>query len=177
MLRNTIINVYLLFFSEFCFAISFVLLAAIIKDSVATRNERLKPHIYIKDASGVRLTRKLEPLYYNLTLIPIFDDFSFIGEESILVTANDMVATITLHIDELTINEDSIYVVDMQNGKNLTLESLEYNPEYQFFIIHVTTNMTTGSQYLIHIDFNGTLVHDDWTGFYRTSYVINGETR
>ena len=48
--------------------------------------------------------------------------------------------------------------------------------ERQFFILHLTSQVTAGKQYVFRVKYRG-ILNDDLTGFYRSSYIINNQTR
>ena len=46
----------------------------------------------------------------------------------------------------------------------------------QFFILHLTSRVTVGKQYVFRMKYRGALA-DDMVGFYRSSYTFNNQTR
>ena len=60
---------------------------------------------------GLRLNKTLIPYHYDLELWPRFydgDDFGFSGEVTIHFTAKEESDVIVLHVDTLTVHEDSL---------------------------------------------------------------------
>ncbi len=58
----------------------------------------------------------------------------------------------------------------------LTIEGFGYDADREFFIVYTTEMMTSGQTVELKMSFLGE-VADDLAGFYRSSYVENGETK
>lgn len=51
-----------------------------------------------------------------------------------------------------------------------------YDEEKQFFILHLSGSLESGSQYRVFIRYTG-LINDRLQGFYRSSYKMENEVR
>lgn len=122
----------------------------------ASENYRLPSHAY--------------PVHYDLTLEPNFSDFSFAGEASIELEITEEASNLTLHAYNLTVSVENVIFGDVE------VESVDYNENYQFLIIHLGKNVSQGS-YVLNITYEGYLNTNN-RGFYRGNYQnSDGETR
>ncbi|KAB0800418.1 hypothetical protein PPYR_06158 [Photinus pyralis] len=124
----------------------------------------------------IRLPRSILPDAYDVKLIPFIleGNFTFKGEITIRVNVTEAVSNITLHSDELEINQKSITVNDLQNN-TFAVEKIENDTERQFLIIFPKEKLQAG-QYDIYIEFKG-ILNDQMQGFYRSSYNVETEVR
>ncbi|XP_048524081.1 aminopeptidase N [Dendroctonus ponderosae] len=128
----------------------------------------------VKDL-GLRLSKDMVPDSYKVHLIPFIqeDNFTFHGEEIILVNVSEASTNVTLHsvglsivaVNVMNINNESISVKDVR--------SLERK---QFIVIDLDGVVEAGQQYQIYIKFKGVL-NDMLQGFYRSSYVEQNVTK
>lgn len=130
---------------------------------------------------NMRLPRNTIPKSYDIKLIPflIEDNFTFIGEVTILVEIVEESRNITLHSMELIINEVNLYFLNSTNNNN-TKESIQitnkrHDIPNQFYIIETDTKLSKGF-YQLHFKYEGAL-NDDLQGFYRSSYMSGNEKR
>lgn len=132
---------------------------------------------------SVRLPKSVLPHSYDIQLIPFIREgnFTFQGEVAILVNVTEATNNITLHADELTVDYSSISVLELVRDElnlkynNVPVSGIRRDKKRQFLIIHLDDQLTA-EQYLIKIKFKGVL-NDVLQGFYRSSYVINNQTR
>ena len=85
--------------------------------------------------------------------------------------------TIKLHAKELDILDGDVTVTSVENNTNL-LASQSYEPEDDFYVLHLSHPLQQGHKYSIYIPFHGNLT-EGLAGFYRSSYVdrVTNHTR
>lgn len=127
---------------------------------------------------NVRLPRAVVPESYVIKLIPFIyvNNFTFNGEVEIVVNVKENARNITLHVNDLIIDQDSVKVKDAQTERNLVIEKLGNDTDRQFFIILLKEEVVKDRQYKVQIKFIGNL-NDALQGFYRSSYAVGNETR
>ncbi|KAF5299269.1 hypothetical protein FQA39_LY02442 [Lamprigera yunnana] len=133
----------------------------------------------VNKTTDVRLPRSIIPEYYDIKLIPFLQEgnFTFNGEVKIKLNVTENTTNITLHADELFIDETSINVYDMSNDtSSISVRNIENDTEKQFLIINLTKELDAGKQYTLRILFIGTL-NNLMQGFYRSSYLVNQKRR
>jgi len=115
-----------------------------------------------------RLSRNVIPSRYFISLTPDFDDFTFRGLSYIKVNIEEATSIITLHAADLDITKAA---ADLGNKtKNIT-----YNKKHQTVSLEFIDQLRPGTRWLT-LGFKGKL-NDKMHGFYRTSYMVNGEKR
>ncbi|XP_050068381.1 aminopeptidase N [Anopheles maculipalpis] len=152
----------------------------------------------------LRLPRSIEPVAYDIRLIPwlVEDNFTFVGTVEILVNVLEDCNNVTLHVAALNIHSASVERVPLErrgNGKEkrptedseagnevtndatVLQEMLEIDHNLtvaskQFYILMLKTKLRQGEQYKVRITYEGVL-NDYLQGFYRSSYTANNETR
>lgn len=138
-----------------------------------------------KSSVNVRLPSSLHPHSYDLQLIPfvVEGNFTFHGEVTIWINVTESTNNITLHADDLMIDESSILIYETvldESGnfvnQTTTIRSIANDTEKQFFIIHLTGELEAGKRYYIYIKFIG-ILNDLLQGFYRSSYTVDNQTR
>jgi hypothetical protein len=134
------------------------------------------------DSSDIRIDYRLRtnvrPIHYKITLDPLMEEGSepsiFTGVVEITVKVYDETENITLHHNEITINE--FVITRVSTGSNLTtIES--YDPVTHFWVLKLDTSnaeetertFRRNEEYLIIAQYTGKL-DDDMHGFYRSSY-------
>lgn len=132
--------------------------------------------------SNMRLPRSIIPKSYDIKLIPFMveENFTFIGEVTILVEVIEECKNITLHSLELTINEVNLHFLNSTNDNNTTKEALpitnkSYDIPNQFYVLETEAELRKGF-YQLHFKYEGVL-DDDLQGFYRSSYTVGNEKR
>ncbi|CAH1779550.1 unnamed protein product [Owenia fusiformis] len=128
---------------------------------------------------GLRLNRTLIPSHYNIELKPYFyegDDFGFDGSVEIHLTCEEKTNVIVLHINFITIHEETVKIHDAM-GNELKLASWEEDKSRHFLKLHMAEDLNVSSEYVVKMSYNGTLIHPDWRGFYRSSYVKDNQTK
>lgn len=125
------------------------------------------------DAVDYRLPTHVNPVHYDITLEPNFENFTFSGLVIIEVQVLENTNNITLHANEL--NVTYLAVVTTSN-QAIEPDSLTNDEERQFLIITFEGTLEAGTYY-INALYDG-LINDGTSGFYRASYVdANGDTR
>ncbi len=119
----------------------------------------------MKDTSGHRLPRTVDPRRYRLTLAPDLEAASFSGEEQIEVQIHQPVQEIVLNAAELEIHSASLVT---QSG-DLTKADVRLEPEAGRAVIGLSRPASPGMATL-QITFSGTL-NDKLRGFYRSTFT------
>lgn len=130
-------------------------------------------------AVDFRLSTKVIPHSYKLKLIPFIytGNFTFHGEVTILVNITENVDSITLHADELEIENDSVQVyAEGGDYYEVVISELTNNSKSDFLTLKLEEELQEGKQYNIFIKFKGVL-NDMMEGFYRSSYQDKNNTR
>lgn len=137
---------------------------------------------YVQD---VRLPRSIQPLKYNISLVPQLEgNFTFTGIVQIRMLVLEDCYNITMHAEDLNITRNDVAVyrmTSMDNTDDLESNSLRIRKQYlvaakQFFIIQLYDKLQRGSEYVVYIRFTG-IIKDYLQGFYRSSYEVLNETR
>lgn len=113
------------------------------------------------------------PQYYTITLTPNLEEFTFIGEESVVIKIKRKTPKIVLHALDLKVNRADICYVG-QVG-HVPAQRITFNKKMQTVTLDFGQLLKPGDA-VLHIEFSGTL-NDKMCGFYRTSYFVNGEKR
>lgn len=134
-----------------------------------------------KKRENVRLPRSVVPESYIIKLIPFIqiNNFTFKGEVEILVNVKENTRNITLHVNDLLIDHQSVNVLAASSGtteKELEISKISNDTDLQFFIIHLKEEIVQGQKYKLKINFVGNL-NDALQGFYRSSYTVGNGTR
>lgn len=126
----------------------------------------------------VRLPRSVKPISYLIKIIPfIFEgNFTFNGEVEVEVIAEQETTNITLHFDDIVIDDSSVTVVALSDGSNIGVERIENDSSRLFLILHLEKTLYSSKRYKVHIKYTGVL-NDILQGFYRSSYQVGNETR
>jgi len=129
----------------------------------------------------IRLPLDLEPTRYEVHLQPYLEDsdapknFTFDGTVTVHLNVLNPTKVIKLHINEMTIDDSSISLVD---DKDAPVPTGQWNHDEarQFFELPVSTELTQGVTYKLTISYTG-ILNDDLVGFYRSSYLRKDGTR
>jgi hypothetical protein len=125
---------------------------------------------------GIRLSTNIAPSHYNLTLIPVMDDDEFPINGSVVIAAMAVSETtsITLHINDITIDEPSVSV-EKSDGSPLTVTGHGYDSARQFYTIHLDKPVSAGN-IVISVTYQAVL-NNLLSGFYRSEYIEGGEKK
>lgn len=142
-----------------------------------------------------RLPTALAPEHYNLFIWPHIGEPSFHFNGSLEVRLRCLAATsnITLHTLELELNEASIQLLQVapstrpagpdevrrrrrrEAAPGLRVSKLSQDKQLQYSIIHLDEQLVAGREYLLRLDYVGTL-NDDLAGFYKIKYERQNST-
>ena len=129
-----------------------------------------------KSKKSVRLPSHISPISYKLTIKPDLESFTFSGNEIIKININKEVNKITLHSKDIDIETASI-----SNGKSKTKRAeifsskITYDTENETVTLHFKNKINIGINNLSLL-FKG-IINDSLRGFYRSKYILNGETK
>jgi len=129
------------------------------------------------------LPNNVKPIHYKITLDPLIEEpglieepvpSTFTGEVIIRVKVLEETGSITLHYNDLTI--ENVRITEACTGRVLPV-SETYNPVTHFWIISLNTSdgdeaegtFKANEEYLITTNYTGHH-QDDMYGFYRSSY-------
>lgn len=120
----------------------------------------------------VRLPRSVVPEHYDVELQPyiIPDNFTFDGKVRIFIRILEATDNVTLHINNVTVDEKSVKLTLVQSEKEQEILSTSQDEEKQFFILHPKDKLKEGELYQIYMEYVGSL-NDQLVGFYRSSYT------
>ncbi|XP_011497365.1 PREDICTED: aminopeptidase N [Ceratosolen solmsi marchali] len=131
---------------------------------------------------NVRLPRSIVPKSYDVNLVPFIweGNFTFNGEVKIVVSVVQDTTNVTLHAFDMDINSKytsvSEYPAASKSNKVIKINQQFNDTIRQFYIIKLAKTLKAGKQYLIYLKYIGRL-NDYLQGFYRSSYIVNNETR
>ncbi|XP_071139479.1 aminopeptidase N-like isoform X3 [Mytilus edulis] len=128
---------------------------------------------------NVRLPLNLYPTLYDVELQPYMyegdaKDFYFTGKVTIEMQCIKSTNEIVLHSNKLNISEQSIKVMQMGSGSQIS-HSVEFDKVNQFLILKSNTQFMMGSNYSVYIEFRGPLT-GDLAGLYLSSYKRGNAT-
>ena len=136
--------------------------------SVETETTSAKPAVKGTKVKDVRLPTHLEPLHYNLELVPFLipDNFTIRGQVEIEVLCRLPATNITLHAADLEIENNTVTVTDLDSGNDIEVVDVEYDEAREFFILNMGSELEKGKKYAIKIQYTAFL-KDNLKGFYR----------
>lgn len=118
---------------------------------------------------NVRLPSHVVPKRYSITLFPNLNEFTFSGEEEILLELTESVSEITLHAIELEITSAEI----IKGAKKLKSAKITYDEKSETTTISFDKIIVKGDAKLKLI-FTG-ILNDKMHGFYRSKYKHQGK--
>lgn len=126
----------------------------------------------------------MHPIAYELKLIPFLleGNFTFNGYVRIKVNVTKSCQNVTLHSTALKIHEVFVWKIgnttqtdDSSRTEVQVSDKYAIEPD-QFYVIVFPNELEPNTIYEISIKYTGVL-NDMLQGFYRSSYVVNNETR
>ncbi|XP_052097491.1 aminopeptidase N-like isoform X1 [Mytilus californianus] len=128
----------------------------------------------------VRLPLNLYPVLYELELQPFIyetnpTDFYFIGKVTIEMECRQSTNEIVLHSNQLNITTSSVRIEPMAPGQNPIIPTIEFDTVNHFLILKTNTQLVSGSNYSVYIEFRGPLLSRP-PGFYQSSYQRGNDT-
>jgi hypothetical protein len=137
---------------------------------VVTTDDRVTDGIMLADHQNIT------PSHYDLKLTPVMDNEEYPINGSVIITADVVPGgepfSISLHINDVTIDESNVIVKNMSNGSPLTVAGHGYDSARQFYTIHLDSSVTAGN-ITISISFQSVL-NNLLAGFYRSEYTEDG---
>ncbi|KAK6463251.1 alanine/arginine aminopeptidase [Scheffersomyces coipomensis] len=113
------------------------------------------------------LPNNVKPLHYDLTIEPIFENFTFTGEETVDFHVIERTDYITLNSLEIEIQEAKLNDVTVP---------YEFDVAKQTVTFKFDDHLVEGADAKLYLKFTGTL-NENMCGFYRSSYKDNGVTK
>ena len=113
----------------------------------------------------------MKPELYELELLPFIipDNFTIRGHLELTLRCEYVSKNVTLHVADMTLDNDTITLTDMKNGKKIPIEKHAYDKDREFYIAHLSQTLTPGNNYKIAINYVASL-NDNLKGFYRSVY-------
>ena len=129
----------------------------------------------LADENSLRLPKSSAPLSYDLTLTTNvhLGQRAFTGNVKIEIEIRELTDVITLHNRRLVVQN---FKVSDQNGIEIQTQNSSETEKEFFQLTRTTGQFQQGEKYTIEIDYTGQL-QTGTSGFYRSSYVVEGVTR
>lgn len=127
-------------------------------------------NIKTKSKTSVRLSNHVIPKRYSITLIPNLNEFTFTGEEEILLTLTKSTKEITLHAAELEIASATLNYGSSQ----LISQKISYDEKQETATISFEKTIQVSKAWL-KLKFSG-ILNDKMRGFYKSKYEVEGKT-
>lgn len=120
----------------------------------------------------IRLPRSIIPEHYDVELQPyiIPDNFTFDGKVRILIKVLEPTDNVTLHINNITVDAESVKLSEASSGDAVEVASTSEDKERQFYILHLKADLKQGVMYEVYMEYLGSLT-DQLAGFYRSTYT------
>uniref|UniRef100_A0A8C1P7B8 Aminopeptidase n=1 Tax=Cyprinus carpio TaxID=7962 RepID=A0A8C1P7B8_CYPCA len=123
----------------------------------------------------LRLPATLRPRHYDLRLSVYMENFTFSGEVNIEFECVHSTKFIVLRTDRLEVEKVLVYSDSKKAGAMRIQRRFHYQPK-QVYVIALHREMKPLRTYKINITFHALIEHE-LLGFFRSSYVLNGERR
>uniref|UniRef100_A0A8C1PC46 Aminopeptidase n=1 Tax=Cyprinus carpio TaxID=7962 RepID=A0A8C1PC46_CYPCA len=123
----------------------------------------------------LRLPATLRPRHYDLPLSVYMENFTFSGEVNIEFECVYSTKLIVMHTDRLEVEKVLVYSDSKKAGAMRIQRRFHYQPK-QVYVIALHREMKPLRTYKINITFHALIEHE-LLGFFRSSYVLNGERR
>ena len=118
------------------------------------------------NTKSYRLPTNVNPVNYEISLSPDLENFTFHGEESILVTVTEETKSISLNSVDISITQATLTA---QNGTTQVPIETSFNEKYETVTFKFDKDVPSGEATLSNV-FEGTL-NDQLRGFYRSQYT------
>lgn len=139
------------------------------KQIAATENEK-KPEPQ-QELEVHRLSELVEPIAYELRIVPDLEKFTFNGKVEITVMVILSTSKIELHSKGL-----KIISLKLVRGTRPVSQKYTLDETNDLLVIETVEKLSYNTDYTIVIEFEGTL-NDNMKGFYRSSYTVNGKEK
>jgi aminopeptidase N len=161
-----------------------VVCASPIEKTQVERQVLIDSDIDSKQATyNYRLGDEVSPTFYDILLKPYFADeglnkaFTFTGQVKITVRAEKIgVSSIVLHANQLDIKDTWRVYPKNNNFQFLQKPPFQYDNVTHLLTLPLIGVITQGVEYILEFDYTGYL-KDDMHGFYRSSYMENGQKK
>ncbi|KAL8206923.1 UNVERIFIED_CONTAM: hypothetical protein K2H54_035295 [Gekko kuhli] len=125
------------------------------------------------DWRNFRLPLYINPLHYDLELIPEMEADRYTGTVTISIMVNEPAGHLRLHLRETKITEMPLLM--KSSGEPITVKRcFEYEPQ-EYIVIEAEEELLPNT-YFLTMKFQGHL-NGSLVGFYRTTYIENGMTK
>lgn len=125
------------------------------------------------DWRNFRLPLYVNPLHYDLALMPEMEADRYTGNVTISINLEEQTKHLWLHLRETKITEKPLLM--KSSGEPITLQRcFEYKPQ-EYVVIEAAEELLPNT-YLLTMKFQGHL-NGSLVGFYRTTYIENGMTK
>lgn len=121
----------------------------------------------------VRLSNKVNPLNYKITLYPDLEGFLYKGEEEIVLNLLAPTNVITLHARGLIIPKESVRV--LASKKKIEVKKVDWNEKEETVIFTFVEKIPKGKA-VLSLGFEGVLA-ETLRGFYKSKYLHDGKER
>ena len=78
---------------------------------------------------------------------------------------------VTLHANELDIDESSVTLTEVGSNEQLGILEHTYDTDRQFYILKLDRSIKKNEEYLLIINFTAKLKDGGFAGFFRSSYT------
>ena len=129
----------------------------------------MKKKNFTRQRGGVRLSKKIVPIKYDIRLRPDLENFTFSGIETITLNILKKTKVLTLHCKEIEIDTASIV---LKNEKKFATK-ITYNKKRETATFLFPKSITIGKTKLTLV-FRG-ILNDKMRGFYRSKYHLGGK--
>lgn len=127
---------------------------------------------FCPQVSNVRLPRHLVPEVYKVRLVPFIkkDNYTIRGDIAITMECVESGSSnVTMHIADMTLDNDTITVEEENTGKQLSVREHKYDKDREFYIAQLDKKLVKGMKYVVRINFVSKL-SASLKGFYRSVY-------
>nr|CAD7201178.1 unnamed protein product [Timema douglasi] len=123
-----------------------------------------------------RLPTGIVPDNYYVVLKPNLDGdtFQFEGRVNILINVTENTDRITLHADDIEIDNTTIDIQSITVSAHIVVETITYDSLRQFYDFKLDQELVAGRRYRILLFYRG-YHREDMSGFYRSYYVKDNE--
>jgi aminopeptidase N len=113
----------------------------------------------------------LKPELYQIELLPfvIPDNFTIQGKLELTMLCEEESKNVTLHSKNLVFEQENIELINVKNGKRISIIEHSYDTDREFYIAKLSQTLKEGTRYKISINYVTQLTNDN-KGFYYDVY-------
>lgn len=126
--------------------------------------------------SKIRLPRAFIPKMYEIRLQVDLDKFVFRGSLNITLRVNHSTRYIVFHRSYLEMDQSSVALTSEFSPPRSVVRQFEVKASH-FHVVELDRDVEAGTMYTLSVGSFSGRVNQQLRGLYRSSYVINGETR